>query len=173
MSGSDGRPPPTRLAALLLDGYEAVLLAAHQLPGPGQGGAIGRLNPGGWVIAHLAEQQDRTWNVGAQQLDGNAWLAERGSAFRTGQEPSTPVFADALAAFELVILRSRPYLESLDAAAVETAPPGADEALGVRLARHAAHLFVHAGEIAAIATLVGQPNTPLPGPLTHSQRARQ
>lgn len=172
-TGAGERRPPTRLAALLLDAYEAVLVAAHQLPGPGQGGAIGRLSPGGWVIGHLAVQQDRSWNVGAQGLDADPWLAEHGEAFRTGAEPLTPVFAEALAAFERVTARARPYLESLDAVAVEAAIDGGpDEALGVRLARHAAHLFVHAGELAALASLVGQPDTPLPGPLTHSRRAR-
>ena len=76
MIGLNEPRPPTRLAALLLDAYAAVLVTARKLPAPGQGGAIGRLSPGGWVIGHLADQQDRTWNVGAQGLDADPWLAE-------------------------------------------------------------------------------------------------
>ena len=172
MIGLNEPRPPTRLAALLLDAYAAVLVTARKLPAPGQGGAIGRLSPGGWVIGHLADQQDRTWNVGAQGLDADPWLAEHGAVFRTGAEPSTPVFADALATFERVTARARLDLDALDASAVEAPASGSDEPLGVRLARHAAHLFVHAGELASLASLVGQPDAPLPGPLAHSKRSR-
>jgi hypothetical protein len=166
-------PAPTRLAALLLDAQDALIASAEAIPAPGQGGALGRLNPGGWIVAHLAEQQDRVWNVGAQGLEPDPWLLANGERFRTGAEPVAPVYAEALEALRRAVARTRPYLEALSLADVEgEAPGGTPEPLGVRLARNAAHCYSHAGELAAIAALVGSPGAALPGPLTHSRRAR-
>ena len=160
-------PRPHALVRLLWDAYDEVERVAEAMPPPGRGGAIGRLNSGGWIVAHLASQQDRYWNVAAQGLEPDAWLTEQ--QVGTGEEPSTPVFGEALEAFQRVRARAIPYQRSLRgedlASTIGRRRPSTVEAL---LARSAAHLLVHTGEMAAIASLVGAGDLGLPGRLTHS-----
>ncbi|MBM4416537.1 MAG: DinB family protein [Chloroflexi bacterium] len=159
--------PPT--VALLLDAFDACCAAADALPAPARGPALGRVNSGGWIVAHLAAQIDAWWNTGAQGLPPDAWLAEHAAAFASGAPPSAPRFADARAALERAIARARGYLDALDGYALARPAAWRDSrTVGALVARGCAHAFVHAGELAAIGALVGAPDAQLPGPLRHS-----
>ncbi len=161
--------PRPAIVALLLDAFEACCAVADALPAPARGPALGRVNSGGWIVAHLAAQIDAWWNVGAQQRPPDAWLAEHAAAFASGAAPSAPRFADARAALDRAIANARNYIDALDADALaHPAPWRGSQTAGALVARGCAHAFVHAGELAAIGALVGAPDAQLPGPLRHS-----
>ena len=164
MTAEGARPPV--VVRLLLDAYEAFAQAADNVPAPGRGGALGRLNSGGWIVAHVAEQQDRVWNSGVQRLPADDWIALRANEVRSGAAPSEPPFDEAREALRRVCERAAAYLSTLDEAAVVAGDAGG-QALAEQAARSAAHIFVHAGELAAIASLVGAPDIALPGALLH------
>ena len=166
---ASARPP--RLVRLLWDAWDELERVASAVPTPGRGRSIGRLNAGGWIVAHVAAQQDAYWCAGAQGLEPDAWLTDREVGF--GAEPSVPDHAEALAAFARVRARAIPYLRSLRAADLDAPAPSPDASgraptVGDLLARSVAHVFVHTGELTAIASLVGAPDLGAPGRLTHS-----
>lgn len=166
---ASARPP--RLVRLLWDAYDEVERVAGALPTPGQGRAIGRLNAGSWIVAHVAQQQEAYWCTGAQGLEPDEWLAGLDVGF--GSEPSVPDYAESLAAFGRVRARAIPYLRSLrdgdlDSIMESSRGSGGAPTVGDLLVRSVGHLFVHTGELATIASLVGAPDMSPPGRLTHS-----
>ena len=163
---ASARPP--RLVRLLWDAYDEVERVAGALPTPGHGRAIGRLNAGSWIVAHVAQQQEAYWCTGAQGLEPDAWLAGLDVGF--GSEPSVPDYAESLAAFGRVRARAIPYLRSLRDGDLDAVmePFGRGQTVGDLLVRSVGHLFVHTGELATIASLVGAPDMSPPGRLTHS-----
>ena len=173
-AGPSTRPP--MVVRLLCDAFDELERVAEALPAPGRGRAIGRLNAGSWIVAHLAKQQDDYWNAGAQGRDPDAWLLDQRVGF--GDEPSVPDFAAAVAAFARVRAGAIPYLRSLrdeDLAAVvrRSSSSGVEQTAGQLLARSVGHCFAHTGELAAIASLVGAPDLGVPGRLTYSTRPRE
>lgn len=170
---TNARPP--RLVRLLWDAFDELERVAEALPTPGQGRAIGRLNAGSWVVAHVAQQQEAYWCTGAQGLDPDAWLA--GVEVGFGSEPSVPDYRESLAAFARIRAAAIPYLRSLRAEDLDMVMESAGgsrrgETVGDLLVRSVGHLFVHTGELATIASLVGAPDLGAPGRLTHSTAAR-
>ena len=90
-----------------------------------------------------------------------------------GSEPSVPDYRESLAAFARIRAAAIPYLRSLrdeDLDAVMEPDGGSrrGETVGDLLVRSVGHLFVHTGELATIASLVGAPDLGAPGRLTHS-----
>ena len=168
MAPANARPP--RLVRLLWDAFDELERAAGALPTPGQGRAIGRLNAGSWIVAHVAQQQEAYWCTRAQGLEPDEWLA--GIEVGFGSEPSVPDYRESLAAFARIRAASIPYLRSLRDedldAVMERAGSRRDETIGDLLVRSVGHLFVHTGELATIASLVGAPDLGAPGRLTHS-----
>ena len=167
-------PQPSILTALLHDARHEFLRAAEALPAPGRGGAIGRLNSGGWIVAHVARQDDAIWNVTLQGLDPDPWLAEQDVGY--GSEPSTPPFDEALDALRRVLDRSREYIDGLRSADLarvvrHSAARGVDDRLADVLARQTGHMLTHAGELSALGSLVGAPDLGLPGRLQHVREA--
>lgn len=149
-------------ARLLLDSWDQFNRAVDALPTPGQAGAFGRLNAGGWIVAHVARQQDRYWNLSAQRRKPDAWLAEQ--VVGSGEESSNPPWEEACAAWARVQEGALPYLLGLTADEVQRQAPKLPDRLG----RAVAHLFVHAGELSAVASLAGAPDLGLPGELRYS-----
>lgn len=173
-------PPPEELpdglparVLLVLDAWDQFNRAVDALPVPGQGSALGRLNAGRWIVAHVAEQQDQYWNVAAQHLEADPALAEGGE--RSGSAATSPLYDEARTALRRVQERALPFLLSLTGdglpAVVRTSrlPGRDDQNLPELLDRSAAHLFAHAGELATIASLVGAPDLGLPGQLRYSR----
>ena len=165
-AAANARPP--RLVRLLWDAWDELERVAAALPTPGQGRALGRLNAGSWVVAHVAQQQDAYWCTGAQGLEADTWLAGHEVGF--GSEPSVPDYAEALETFGRVRARAIPYLRSLRDDDLDAVAPGAGggQTVGDLLVRSVGHVFAHTGELAAIASLVGAPDFGVPGRLTHS-----
>lgn len=165
-------PDPTQTAALpssvrlLLDGYEQFDRAVAALPTPGRGGAIGRLNAGSWIVAHVALQQDEYWNVGRGGRAPDAWLAAADVGHGAG--PSNPPWDEAVAAWRRTAAPAAATLATLRAADLDPAPGDGAADLSARIARATAHVFVHAAELATIGSLVGAPDLRLPGALRFS-----
>lgn len=163
------RPP--RLVRLLWDAWDELERVAEALPTPGRGRPIGRLNAGSWIVAHVAQQQDAYWCTGAQGLEPDAWLADHEVGFGSG--PSVPDYHEALAALGRVRARAIPYLRSLRDENLEAVMQPAQgsrraQTVGDMLVRAIGHVFVHTGELATVASLVGAPDLGVPGRLTHS-----
>ena len=159
---------------LLLDAWEQFGRVVEAVPAPGQGGAIGRLNAGATIVAHVARQQDWYWNSSGLGLDPDSWLAAWDSP---GDPPRVPAYEDACAALRRVEERALPYLVSLTSAVLDRVvydPPGwGPLTVSALIDRSIAHLFAHAGELTALASLVGTPDLGLPGTLRYSIAGRR
>lgn len=152
---------------LLLDARGEFVRVVDSLPVPAQAGAFDRLNSGGWIVAHIAAQDDQYWSVQAQQREPDPWLAEANVSY--GDPESRPDFAEARAGLDRAFARSQPYIESLDGTQFETvlrASGRGDQTVADLVVRQAAHLFALAGELAAIGSLAGASDPGLPGRLT-------
>ena len=167
---SDGRP---LVARLLLDARAEFARVAEATPIPAQAGAFTRLNSGGWIVAHVAEQDDQYWNVNARGLEPDRWLAAVGVA--SGDSPSRPPYAEARAALDRTYERSLPYLEGLDGSQLDEVvrrsriDESVDQTVSDLVVRQLTHLFASAGDLSAIASLAGAPDAGLPGRLAHTQ----
>ena len=158
------------IVRLLLDAREEFARVAEAVPVPAQVAAFRRLNAGGWIVAHLALQDDQHWNAGAQQLEPDAWLTTANA--RYGASPSAPDFAEARAALDRSYARSLPYLGGLDGShlddVVRRSKSFGDQTVSDLIVRQLAHYFALAGELSAIASLAGAPDLGLPGEMRHA-----
>ncbi len=177
----DGVAPETRempeagpplLARFVLDAREAFLHVAEHVPVPAQRGAFDRLNAGGWIVAHIAEQEDQYWSVHAQHLEADPWLAS--AEVRYGDAASKPTYAEALAALRAALARGTPYLEGLTPTQLGTVirrsriPERGDQRVQDLLLLQATHLYALAGELAAISSLAGGEDADLPRVMRHT-----
>ena len=159
--------PGPLAASMLLDALTEFARAVDALPAPGRGGAIGRLNPGVITLLHVTRGTDRlrSFAIGGAT---DPWLAEQ-----LAHEGKPPPFDDALEAFRRARAQLATFLESATGADMARIPiPKPIEGTPANLvgtsveyltARTAAHVFVHAGELSALASLVGAPDLGLPG----------
>ena len=169
IESSDGGPLVVRL---LLDAREQFARVADATPVPAQAGAFARLNSGGWLVAHVAAQDEQYWNVNARGLEPDPWLAAVSVTY--GDSPSRPPHAEARPALDRTYERSLPYLEGLDGSQLDevvrrSGATAVDQTVSDLVVRQLAHLFASAGELSAIASLAGAPDAGLPGRLAHSR----
>ena len=157
----------TSLVPLLLDGLDEVRRIADALPVPAQVGAFARLNAGSFIVAHVANREDLLWNLGMRGTR-DPWL--EAANVGPGAPRSVPNWDDARESLDRTIEAVTPYLESLTPAdlAGTLTYRGNEHPVGAQLARSAAHVFYHAGELQALGSLAGMPSLSLPGPLTRS-----
>ncbi len=162
---------------LLFDAFDEFERVAEAIAGLDAGGApadgAGRLNSAGWIVAHVAKQQDHYWNAELQGLARDPWLEDQRVNF--GDAPSAPDLAAAIEAFRRVRSRAIPWLRRLDASRLEEVVRRSpslrrDQSVSDLLSRSIGHLFAHAGELSAIASLAGAPDLGVPGRMTHSTR---
>ncbi len=158
------------IVRLLLDAREEFARVVEAVPVPAQVAAFRRLNAGGWIVAHLALQDDQQWNAAAQRLEPDAWLMAASATY--GASPSAPDFADARTALDRSYARSLPYLEGLDGSqlddVVRRSENFGDQTVSDLVVRQLAHYFALAGELSAIASLAGAPDLGLPGEMRHA-----
>lgn len=151
----------------MLDALTEFARVVEALPSPGRGGAIGRLNPGGATVFHVT--RDTAFMVSfASGSAVDPWVLER-----LAPDAVPPSFPDARAAFDRARAALLPLLQNATAEEFARVPipeplPGlpthlAGTTLEYLIARTAAHIFVHAGELSALASLVGAPDLGLPG----------
>ena len=161
---SDVRP---LAAGLLLDALSEFARVIDALPAPGRGGAIGRLNPGAVTLLHITRGADnlRRFAVGGER---DPWLTDQ-----LASDAGPPRFDEAFAAYHRARAPLASFLEQATAEELAAAPVPepidglprhlVGETLEYLVARTAAHVLVHAGELSALASLVGAPDLGLPG----------
>ena len=117
------------------------------------------MNSIGWIVAHLAWQEQRYWLSRTQNRTPLPLLNEVAAY---GGPATTPSLKEMLAAWKQVTREVDPWLEGLDAAALAgpLAGPGPRRLVGDSIHRVTYHYWFHIGEILAIRQLLGHPRRP-------------
>lgn len=119
------------------------------------------MNSIGWVIGHLAGQEQRYWLT---RMQGYTLLPELEKTAGSGQPASTPPLDEMWAAWHAIVSAVDPYLdtfttETLQQAMVEHGKPTI-YSIGTMLQRQIYHYWVHLGESLAIRQLLGHKELP-------------
>jgi len=121
--------------------------------------AVRRLEPMnslGWMVAHLARQEQQYWLIWAQ---GQTLVPELIELAGSGAPPTTPPLAEMWVAWEKVISAAQPWLDNLTTSDLTThmLVNGQPlwESTGTLLRRVAYHYFYHIGESQAVRQLMG------------------
>lgn len=167
---------PPLAASLMIDALTEFARVVDALPAPGRGGAIGRLNPGLTTLLHITLQTSYIDQF-ASGDPVDLWVVEHAAA------ETPPPFSDAIEAFRRVHSSFASTFEGLTDDDLQRVPlPAPLEGLptflvGLTLeymvARTAAHTFAHAGELAALASLVGTADLGLPGAMAATLAASE
>ncbi|MFN8638087.1 MAG: DinB family protein [Dehalococcoidia bacterium] len=172
LDGDAAGGPAPLLVRFVLDAREAFATVAASVPVPAQRGAFDRVNAGGWIVAHIAEQEDQYWSVHAQGLEADPWLAS--ARVRFGDPASAPAYGEALDALRAATERGTPYLEGLtaehlgDVLRTSRMPGRGAQRAQDLLVLQAPHLYALAGELAAIGSLAGGEDPELPMTMRHT-----
>lgn len=163
------------LTRLFLDAQDAFLAAVDHVPAPGRGGPIGALNSPGWIVAHLAGTNDAWINVFCAGSEREEW--SDGWFRRMYAEPDQvhrPPLDEGLDAFGRIAEHAASWLtatswEDLQAPADLSSTGRTWEVSRAYLvARAVGHMYVHAGELSVIASLMAAGDLGLPGDLVRS-----
>lgn len=157
------------VASLLRDGYGELRRTFEALPLPAVVGEIVSLNPGSHTALHTLAREDRFWNVIAQHREPDP-LAGRFD-FRAPPAPVPP--SEIREAMDRVLPSVDAWLAGLQAPAL-AAEFEADRTrgpIGVQVARSAAHVFSHTGELQSLGSLAGMGDVDLPGALPQTMAA--
>jgi hypothetical protein len=117
------------------------------------------INSIGWIVGHLAWQEQRYFVARAQ---GRIPLPILDEVAASGGPPSTPSLKEMLGDWKLVTAEADPWLDSLTTAGLLEAlpPPGNARTAGDAIRRTTYHYWFHIGEILAIRQLLGHPHRP-------------
>lgn len=114
------------------------------------------LNSIGWMIGHLAWQEQRYWLKFAQ---GNILLPQVDTQFANGAPASTPPLDEALTYWRTITIASDAYLDSLTTNALTEHflwnGMRVPESIGTMLRRTTYHYWYHTGESQAVRQLLG------------------
>lgn len=117
------------------------------------------MNSIGWIVGHLAWQEQRYWQARAQGLLPvpvlDELVAHRAPA-------TTPPLGEMLAAWRTIAKANDPWLDALtaDALGADLPPPGARRPVGDSIQRVTYHYWFHIGEIQAVRQLLGHARLP-------------
>jgi uncharacterized damage-inducible protein DinB len=117
------------------------------------------MNSIGWIVGHLAWQEQRYWLTRGQGLTPVPLLDE---VVPSGGPATTPALRQMRAARRAVMAAADPWLDALttDDLMAELPPPGPKRTVGDALHRAIYHQWFHAGEILAIRQLLGHRRLP-------------
>jgi len=117
------------------------------------------INSIGWIVAHLAWQEQRYFVARAQ---GRLPIPELDDIAPNGGPPSTPSLREMLGLWKRATEAADPWLDSLDTAALlrPLPPPGGPRTIGDAIQRVTYHYWEHIGEIMAIRQLLDHPRRP-------------
>jgi hypothetical protein len=113
------------------------------------------INSIGWIVGHLAWQEQRYWLT---RLGGETPAPVLNDVAASGGPATTPPLGEMLAAWKLVTATVDPILDALEEADMARAIPGyPPRRMGDSILRVTYHYWFHAGEIMAIRQLLGHP----------------
>jgi len=120
---------------------------------------MGQMNSIGWIVAHMAWQEQRQWLTRAQGQTPHPELDELAP---NGGPATTPSLAEVQAIWADVTAASNAWLDGLraDDLAADLAGPGPKRTVGSALLRVTYHCWFHLGEILAIRQLLGHQRLP-------------
>ncbi len=117
------------------------------------------MNSIGWIVGHLAWQEQRYWLTRAQGRTPNPVLND---TVASGGPATTPPLREMLAAWREVTKTVDPWLDGLttDDLTGDLGGPGPKRTVGDSLRRVTYHYWFHIGEILAIRQILGHPRLP-------------
>jgi hypothetical protein len=117
------------------------------------------MNSIGWIVGHLAWQEQRNWLTRARGLTPIPILNE---IVANGGPATTPSLRKMLASWREVTTAVDPWLDALteEQLTVNLAGPGPRRAVGDSIHRVTYHYWFHMGEILAIRQILGHPRLP-------------
>ncbi len=122
---------------------------------------FGPMNAIGWIVGHLAWQEQRYFLERAQN---KTLFPELNASHAYGAPKSSPALSGTLPMWQEIIRATDPYLDSLTPQTLlnELLFEGksVDQTIGSSLLRVAYHYWFHLGEIMAIRQMLGHPDLP-------------
>jgi uncharacterized damage-inducible protein DinB len=122
---------------------------------------VGPINSLGWMVGHLANQEQRYWVMLAQ---GEVLFPELNEQVGTGKPASTPPLGEMWETWRQVTTRADAYLNQLDRAdlraTLEWEGQPAQYNVGMMLLRSVYHYWFHTGEAHAVRQSLGHQNLP-------------
>ena len=117
------------------------------------------MNSIGWIVGHLAWQEQRYWLTRAQNLTPVPVLD---TTVASGGPATTPSLREMLAAWRQVTKAVDPWLDRLatDDLVAELPRPGPKRTVGDSIHRVMYHYWFHIGEILAIRQVLGHSRLP-------------
>jgi hypothetical protein len=117
------------------------------------------MNSIGWIVGHLAWQEQRYWLARALGVTPVPLLDE---VVPSGGPATTPSLRRMREARRAVMATADPWLDALTTEDLlrELPPPGPRRTVGDALHRAIYHQWFHAGEVLAIRQLLGHPRRP-------------
>jgi hypothetical protein len=120
------------------------------------------MNSIGWIVGHLAAQEQRYWLHFAQ---GGEMVVPSLVDFGFGKPASTPPLDEMWEAWHTVIAAVDPYLDTLTTADLLVVPEklkasSFNESIGTLMRRVTYHYWYHLGESQAIRQLLGHTDLP-------------
>jgi hypothetical protein len=117
------------------------------------------INSIGWIVGHLAWQEQLYFLTRAQQLTPAPRLNQLAAS---GGPPSTPSLKEMTADWKQVTADVDAWLDGLTTADLlqQLPPPGNKRTVGDAIRRMTYHYWFHIGEILALRQLMGHPRRP-------------
>jgi DinB superfamily len=117
------------------------------------------MNSIGWIVGHMAWQEQRYWLT---RLSGTTPLPLLNELVANGAPATTPSLVAMLEAWRTVTTAADPVLDGLHEAAMTTdlPAPGPARQLGNALLRVTYHYWFHTGEVLAIRQMLDHPRRP-------------
>jgi hypothetical protein len=116
------------------------------------------MNSIGWIVGHLAWQEQRYWLTRAK---GKTPIPALNETVASGGPATTPALSDMLGAWREVTKSVDPWLETLTADDLAADLPGTPKrTVGDSIHRVTYHYWFHIGEILAIRQLLGHKRLP-------------
>jgi uncharacterized damage-inducible protein DinB len=117
------------------------------------------MNSIGWIVAHMAWHEQRSWLTRAQGITPRPELDDIAA---NGGPPTTPSLEAMLRAWGAVTTAADPWLDGLAASDLVADLPGSGprRTIGSALQRVIYHYWFHTGEILAIRQVLGHPRLP-------------
>ncbi len=131
------------------------------------------MNSIGWIVGHLAWQEQRYWLTRTQ---GETPVPELNDQVASGGPATTPPLPEMLTAWRTVTSLADPWLDGLTSneLAAPLAGPGPRRTVGDALHRVTYHYWFHIGEILAIRQVLGHQRLPeFVGPIERTAPYRE